>query len=71
MFKHRELLVVRELQGLREMESQLQARWNRLKRTGGKVRSPFLVSLCELESRARKLEIFLEDSFVSSESRAA
>jgi len=71
MSKDREKLVVRELQGLREMESQLQADWNALRRAGGKVRASFLVSLYELESRARRVEIFLEDSFVGTESRVA
>jgi hypothetical protein len=62
MSSRKEELVVKELQELRNLESQLQMKWRRLKRAGKGVRTSFVLSLRELQMRAQQLERLLDSS---------
>lgn len=55
-----EELVVKELQELRSLECELQAKWSGLKRAGNGVRASFVSSLGELQTRTQRLEQLLE-----------
>jgi hypothetical protein len=56
MSSHKEELVVRELQELKILETQLQKKWKSLKGAGKGVRASFVASLRELQMRAHQLE---------------
>jgi hypothetical protein len=60
MSSHKELIVVRELQELMSLETELQMKWKRLKRAGKDVRASFVSSLLELQTRAQELEQLLD-----------
>jgi hypothetical protein len=60
MSSHREDIVVRELQELKNLETQLQMKWKSLKRAGKDVRASFVASLLELQTRAQELEQALD-----------
>jgi hypothetical protein len=60
MSNHKEALVVKELQELKNLETQLQTKWKSLKRAGKDVRLSFLASLQELQTRAQQLEQVLD-----------
>ena len=62
MSSHKEQLVVRELQELMSLESELQMKWKRLKRAGKGVRASFVSSLRELQLRTHELERLLDSS---------
>jgi hypothetical protein len=55
-----EELVVKELQGLMNLETELQTKWKSLKRAGKGVRASFVTSLRELQTRAQSLEQALD-----------
>jgi hypothetical protein len=57
---HKEALVVKELQELKSLETQLQTKWKGLKRAGKGARAAFVQSLLELQTRARQLERVLD-----------
>jgi hypothetical protein len=60
MSNHKEALVVKELQELKNLETQLQTKWKSLKRAGKDVRLSFIASLEELQTRAQQLEQVLD-----------
>ena len=60
MSSRKEELVVKELQELRSLETELQMKWRRLKRAGKGVRASFVSSLRELQTRTQQLELLLE-----------
>jgi hypothetical protein len=60
MSSHKEVLVVRELQELKNLETQLQTKWKSLRRAGKDVRASFVASLRELQVRAQQLEHVLD-----------
>jgi hypothetical protein len=60
MSSHNEELVVKELQGLISLESELQMKWKRLTRAGKGVQASFVSSLRELQVRAIQLEQLLD-----------
>lgn len=60
MSSHKEILVVRELQELMSLETELQMKWKKLKRAGKGVRASFVSSLLELQTRAHQLEQLLD-----------
>jgi hypothetical protein len=60
MSNHKEALVVKELQELKNLETQLQTKWKSLKRAGKDVRVSFIASLQELQTRAQQLEQVLD-----------
>lgn len=60
MSRHKEELVVRELQELKSLEEDLQMKWKRLKRAGKGVRASFVSSLRDLQIRAHELERLLD-----------
>jgi hypothetical protein len=62
MSNHREALVVKELQELRSLESELQMKWKRLKRAGTGMHASFVSSLRELQTRTHQLELLLDSS---------
>lgn len=62
MSNRKEVFVVKELQELNRLESELQTKWKRLKRAGTGVRSSFLSSLLELQTRALELERMLDSN---------
>ncbi|MEP6962508.1 MAG: hypothetical protein ABI995_10525 [Acidobacteriota bacterium] len=47
---------MKELEELRQLESDLASKWIRLKNAGEAARMSFVVSLGELEGRAERLE---------------
>ena len=59
---HNEELVVKELQDLMSLETELQRKWKGLKRAGKGVRASFVTSLQELQIRAQQLEQMLDGS---------
>lgn len=60
MSNHNEELVVKELEELKSLESELQMKWRRLKRAGGGMRASFVSSLLELQTRTQQLERLLD-----------
>ena len=60
MSNRRELVIVKELDELKELECRLQYRWKNLARAGEKVRGAFLSSLDELKTRTQRLERLLD-----------
>jgi hypothetical protein len=60
MLSHTEKLVFEELKELKNLEIQLQMKWNCLTRAGKDVRSSFISSLYELEMRAQQLDRTLD-----------
>jgi hypothetical protein len=60
MSSHKEELVVKELQELMSLETELQMKWKRLKRAGKGVHATFVSSLRELQTRAHQLEQLLD-----------
>jgi hypothetical protein len=64
---HKATIVVKELQELKSLETQLQMKWKSLKRAGKSARASFIESLVELQTRTHQLERVLE----SAEQRAA
>ncbi len=62
MSSHKEIMVVKELQQLMSMETELQMKWKGLKRAGKGVRASFVSSLLELQTRAQQLERLLDSN---------
>ena len=62
MSNHKEELVVKELQELNRLETELQTKWKRLKRAGTGMRASFVSSLRELQTRTQQLEQLLDSS---------
>jgi hypothetical protein len=62
MSSHKEKFVVKELQELNRLETELQAKWKRLKRAGSGMRASFVSSLLELQTRTHQLERLLDSS---------
>jgi hypothetical protein len=60
MSVYKEELVVKELQELMNLETQLQRKWKSLKRAGKGVRASFVASLRDLQMRAHQLEQVLD-----------
>jgi hypothetical protein len=60
MSSQREEFVVKELQELRNLETQLQTKRKRLNHAGKGVRTSFVSSLRELQSRTQQLEQILD-----------
>jgi hypothetical protein len=60
MSSRKEELVVKELQELMNLETQLQTKWRSLKRAGKGGRASFVASLRELQTRAQNLEQVLD-----------
>jgi len=60
MSNHKEVLVIKELQELKNLETRLQSKWNTLQRAGTDVRASFVASLRELQMRAANLERALD-----------
>ncbi len=65
MSSHNEEMVVKELQGLRSLETELQMKWKRLTRAGKGVRASFVSSLRELQVRTQQVERLLDSSTVA------
>jgi hypothetical protein len=62
MSNHKEEFVVKELQELNRLESELQTKWKRLRRAGSGMRASFVSSLLELQTRTHQLERLLDSS---------
>lgn len=62
MSSRKEILVVKELQELKSLETQLQTKWKSLKRAGKRARAAFVQSLAELQTRAHELERVLDSA---------
>jgi hypothetical protein len=62
MSSRKEELVVKELQELRSLETELHMKWRRLKRAGKGVQASFVSSLRELQTRTQQLELLLDSS---------
>jgi hypothetical protein len=60
MSNRKEEFVVKELQELNRLETELQTRWKRLKRAGTGMRASFVSSLIELQTRTHQLERLLD-----------
>jgi hypothetical protein len=58
----RELMIVKELGELQDLEHRLQRNWTNFGRVGKEVPKSFLSSLNELKDRARRLESLLGPS---------
>jgi hypothetical protein len=66
MSNRKEEFVVKELQELNRLETELQTKWKLLKRAGTGMRASFVSSLIELQTRTHQVERLLD----SSEQRA-
>ena len=62
MSSPKEELVVKELQELMSLETELQMKWKSLKRAGKGMRASFVSSLRELQTRTQQLERLLDSS---------
>jgi hypothetical protein len=62
MSNRKEEFVVKELQELNRLETELQTRWKKLKRAGTGMRASFVSSLIELQTRTHQLERVLDSS---------
>jgi hypothetical protein len=62
MSNHKEEFVVKELQELNRLETELQTKWKGLKRAGKGMRASFVSSLIELQTRTQQLERLLDSS---------
>jgi len=73
MSNRRELVIAKELDELKELESRLQHTWKSLARAGEKVQNSFLSSLDELKTRTLRLERLLDPTLppISELERAA
>lgn len=60
MSRHKEELVVKELQELKSLEDELQMKWKRLKGAGKGVGASFVSALRDLQIRAHELERLLD-----------
>jgi hypothetical protein len=60
MSNRKEELVVKELQELNRIESELQTKWKKLGRAGTRMRASFVSSLVELQTRTQQLERLLD-----------
>jgi hypothetical protein len=60
MSSRKEELIVKQVQELMNLETQLQTKWKSLKRSGKGVRAAFVVSLRELQMRTHNLEQVLD-----------
>jgi hypothetical protein len=56
MSNPKEAFVVKELQEIRSLETELQMKWTRMKRAGKGIRATFVSSLRELQTRTQRLE---------------
>lgn len=62
MSDRKEELVVKQLQELNRLETELQTKWKQLKRAGSGMRASFVASLIELQTRTHQLERLLDSS---------
>jgi hypothetical protein len=62
MSSHKEELVVKQLQELKSLETELHTKWKRLKGAGTGMRASFVSSLRELQTRTQQLELLLDSS---------
>jgi hypothetical protein len=62
MSNYKEQMVFKELRELKSLETELQTKWQCLKRAGKDMRASFVLSLQDLQTRAQQLEQLLDSS---------